>query len=60
MRALERTTRKPMGRSSRVRLPSPQGITRRTLCPMLDLIFIAGGIAFFVIAAAYAEGCDRL
>ena len=28
--------------------------------PMLDVIFIVSGIAFFILASAYAEGCDRL
>ncbi len=27
---------------------------------MLDVIFIVSGIAFFILASAYAEGCDRL
>ena len=27
---------------------------------MLDIIFIAAGIAFFLLTSAYAEGCDRL
>ncbi len=27
---------------------------------MLDLIFLAGGIAFFALSVAYAYGCYRL
>ena len=27
---------------------------------MLDVIFIVSGIAFFLLASAYAEGCDQL
>jgi hypothetical protein len=27
---------------------------------MLDAVFILSGIVFFVITAAYADGCDRL
>jgi len=27
---------------------------------MLDVIFLAGGVGFFIIAIAYAYACDRL
>jgi len=27
---------------------------------MLDVVLLAGGIAFFIISIAYAYGCDRL
>lgn len=30
------------------------------LTPMLDIVFLAGGLAFFVAAAGYAAACDRL
>ena len=27
---------------------------------MLDAVFIVSGIVFFLVTAAYADGCDRL
>lgn len=30
------------------------------LTSMLDIVFLAGGLAFFVAAAGYAAACDRL
>jgi len=27
---------------------------------MLDIVFLAGGLAFFAAAAGYAAACDRL
>jgi hypothetical protein len=27
---------------------------------MLDVVFLAAGIIFFVLTAAYAEGCEHL
>jgi hypothetical protein len=34
--------------------------TDRKEQPMLDVIFLAAGAGFFVVAIAYAFGCDRL
>ena len=34
--------------------------TDRKEHPMLDLIFLAGGIGFFILAIAYAYACNRL
>jgi hypothetical protein len=34
--------------------------TGRKEQPMLDVIFLAGGIGFFILSIAYAYGCDRL
>jgi hypothetical protein len=28
--------------------------------PMLDVILLAGGLAFFALSIAYAFGCERL
>lgn len=30
------------------------------LTPMLDIVFLAGALAFFAAAAGYAAACDRL
>lgn len=27
---------------------------------MLDIVFLAAGLAFFIVAAGYAAGCERL
>lgn len=34
--------------------------THREEQPMLDVILLAGGVAFFALSIAYAFGCDRL
>jgi hypothetical protein len=34
--------------------PPPNGI------PMLDILYLIGGSAFFVVAALYATACDNL
>lgn len=39
--------------------PRPEGRTD-TGHPMLDIAFLAGALAFFGLAAAYAALCERL
>ncbi|PJI54263.1 hypothetical protein CTI14_17545 [Methylobacterium radiotolerans] len=47
------------GRPSPVAEP-PRPSAEPDLTPMLDIVFLAGGLAFFVAAAGYAAACDRL
>ena len=53
---------KSNGRTAQESPLEPADNDRRpgTGVPMLDVIFIVSGIAFFILASAYAEGCDRL
>jgi hypothetical protein len=38
----------------------PAAVRRTDRFPMLDLIFIAGGLAFLAASAGYASLCERL
>jgi hypothetical protein len=47
-------------------VPTSSNISHGPLCAdvkeqlMLDVIFLAGGVGFFIIAIAYVYACDRL
>jgi hypothetical protein len=40
--------------------PSGDRAAHRKEQPMLDVILLAGGLAFFALSIAYAFGCERL
>ena len=47
-------------------MPTSSNISCGPLCAdlkeqhMLDVIFLAGGVGFFILAIAYVYACDRL